>query len=292
MIIPWRAAACIALSMVLSVGFTLRCTAAPGQNLAALPVATGFRACLDALGTPARAGSTALPNPLRVRSWNVMKLRGEGVDQEVLDLGNNTQILLLQESLQNLAGSPGFTRYFSPGYRQGTIQTGVEIRSRTPADLQCQLQYHEPWLRTPKAVSIVRLPFAAQALLVANLHAINFTLGSREYREQLDAIGRLVDAHRGPALVGGDFNYWNPWRVSVVAEFASRYDLHEVRFQPDWRSLHLGSPVDTLFVRGLRMISAGAMPTGASDHHPISASLVLQPAADSPVARPAPVPTR
>lgn len=266
----------------------------PAPAGAATETATGYRACAAALQKPGKATSDAAPDMFRVLSWNVMKLRGRGVDEQLSRRLAQADIALLQEALSSAANrreGPGW-RYFSPGYRQGGIQTGVEVLSRYEADLHCSLRFQEPWLRTPKAVDVVRIPFAPQPLLVINLHAINFTLGSSEYRQQLTDIGALVDLHEGPALVGGDFNHWNSWRVSVLRDFARDHQLLEAEFYPDWRSRHLGRPVDSFFLRGLQVVSSAVAPTDTSDHHPVMITLKMSPTADSPAAGDVPAPAR
>ena len=52
---------------------------------------------------------------------------------------------------------------------------------------------------------------------MANLHAINFALGTDAYRAQLDAIATELSHHRGPIVVAGDFNTWNDERDAVWA---------------------------------------------------------------------------
>lgn len=246
--------------------------------------------CAKALSGVSKGPQQLPERPLRVLSWNTMKYSKVGAIAELQSLTRNSDFLFLQEALAHYTAPPApalSERFFSPGYRRGSVQTGVEIRSAFPADVVCTLSFLEPWLRTAKAVAIARIPFVDHSLLLANLHAINFTLGSSAYSEQLEAIGRLVNAHRGPVIVGGDFNHWNPWRRWVLQTFRNNYTLQEARFSPDWRSRHFGSTVDTFLFRGLRAISAAAIPSDLSDHNPIEMSLQLDPptpssAADNP----------
>jgi endonuclease/exonuclease/phosphatase (EEP) superfamily protein YafD len=263
---------------------TLLFVAIPLFPLIALGVANMLEApahpdsadCVAALARSPAARSEPMPQPLRLLSWNVMKFDIPGAMEQLDAFAKGAQLVLLQESLLGPATDTQAQpeRYFSAGYSRGTQQTGVEIRSRQRADVSCSLSFREPWLRTRKAVSVARLPFRDQVLLVINLHAINFTLGSSNYRQQLESIGEITAHHEGPVIVAGDFNHWNFWRVSVVAEWARRFGLEEVSFDPDWRSRHLGSSLDTIFLRGLSPISATGLPTRRSDHHAILADLV------------------
>ncbi|EAQ97217.2 endonuclease/exonuclease/phosphatase family protein [Congregibacter litoralis] len=233
-------------------------------------------ACATALGTPSSVAAAPLPGLLRIRSWNVMKFDLPGAEEELRDHISHSDLMLLQESVRGLkAGSETLPyRYFSPGYKRGEEATGVEIRSRFSADVVCELQFYEPWLRTPKAVSVLRLPFREAAILLINLHAINFTLTVDDYRAQFMALSPLIRSHTGPAIIAGDFNHWNPWREEALLSWSRNMDLNEVSFTLDWRSRHVGAAVDALFLRGFGVVARGAFPTRQSDHHAIAASLV------------------
>ncbi len=251
--------------------------------------------CRQALLQPSPGADLAMPEQLRLASWNIMKRQREGAATTRDSLAGDTDLLLLQEALagpesddesREMAGQRG--RYFADGFRRGDEQTGVAIVSRHEADMTCALAFREPWLRTPKAVITARFPYLEHDLLVVNLHGINFTLGTEAYRRQLDAVATLVGAHTGPAIVAGDFNHWNGWRRDALQDFAHEAGLVEAVFTPDLRRLHMGTPVDSAFVRDLEVLSATAEPTETSDHHPLL--LVLAGAADTPSAGAGPGP--
>ncbi|MDP5053108.1 MAG: endonuclease/exonuclease/phosphatase family protein, partial [Congregibacter sp.] len=230
-----------------------------------------------ALQTAPATSLKQFPAVLRMLSWNVMKFDLPGSREQLNRLAAHTDLLLLQESLRS-ADTPktgGSYRYFSPGYARGSEQTGVEVRSGEPADVVCELRFVEPWLRTPKASLAIRLPFRDAALLLINLHAINFTLTTYDYASQLSELAQLVNSHPGPVIIAGDFNHWNTWRAAKLQRWAEDLSLTEVTFALDWRSRHLGARVDTIFLRGLSVIAEAALPTTRSDHHPITASLEL-----------------
>lgn len=267
------AAPCLLLLLLLP---TLPCFAADeirDEN----PEASTLEHCRAALAQqPVMRHAHHIPTPLRVLSWNTRKYSHEDAAGYLLTLSSKLDILLLQESIDEYpASTPRLSqRAFSPGYKSRESLSGVETRSRAAFDVRCRLRFLEPWLRTPKAVSVTRIPFRRQSLLIVNLHAINFTLGSRAYRQQLDALGQLLSVHQGPVLFGGDLNNWNPWRQKALEQFAQEHALRTVHFSPDWRSRHLGSPVDSLLLRGLRALDATAIPTHLSDHNPVYASLL------------------
>jgi len=250
--------------------------------------------CAEALRRAPSSAKVQTPAILRILSWNTMKYAREGSRDVLAHFGARADFLALQEGLEDgEAVSPDLPhRYFAPGYVAGERQTGVELHARTAATDVCYLSFREPWLRTPKAVLASRHAYADRTVLVVTLHAINFTIGVADYRDQFGTVGRLLRAHGGPAIVIGDFNNWNGARQKVLEAFARDHDLSIASFEPDWRSRHFGRPVDGLLQRGFTYVSVTAIPTRASDHHPILALLRPRPTpgADSPAAGDAPGP--
>jgi endonuclease/exonuclease/phosphatase family metal-dependent hydrolase len=171
-----------------------------------------------------------------VSSWNSKKFSRDGATQTLVSLAADSALLLLQESLRDgAAASAHGSRLFAAGFGRRAWQSGVEIRSTVAPIARCALTFREPWLRTPKAVAVATYALPdGDTLLVVNLHAINFTMtfGRGSYRAQFTALGRLLDAHRGPAIVGGDFNDWNPWRGGTLQRFAGRHGLQVVAIRP------------------------------------------------------------
>jgi endonuclease/exonuclease/phosphatase (EEP) superfamily protein YafD len=117
-----------------------------------------------------------------------------------------------------------------------------------------------------------RLP---QALAIANVHAINFTLTLDAYRAQLAALADVLAQHPGPIVLGGDFNTWSDARDNVVQEIASRLRLVEITYGDDRRAVFLGRHVDHVFVRGLDVVASGVNAGSSSDHNPIEVVLRL-----------------
>lgn len=228
--------------------------------------------CVAALSRdPGDLPPRRLTSPLRLVSWNAMKFRLDGSRRLAQQLGVDADLMLLQESVRGAPVIATAYRYFSPGFEGFGTSSGVEILSRVTAQTHCSLQFREPWLRSPKAVAVLRVPSDVGWLLVVNLHAINFSLGSEDYAGQLETVGELLAAHGGPALVAGDFNHWNGKRNAALYDFAADHGLSEGVFEPDWRSRHFGRPVDSVFQRGLRFLAVSAIPTDRSDHHPVAA---------------------
>jgi len=228
-------------------------------------------ACRAALATPPQATvAHDLPPVLRVLSWNVLKYGRDGSAPMLQRLSTDADLVMLQETLRDTPTAYALPhRFFAEGFRSARGPSGVELRSRMPADVVCALSFTEPWLRTPKAVLVTRLVFADRAVLIANLHAINFTLDVDAYGTQLHTVTDLLATHDGPAIVAGDFNNWSEQRQAVVDSMAARAGLRQAQFAPDRRSRHFGVPVDGVLQRGFEFVSATAIPTETSDHHPL-----------------------
>ena len=108
------------------------------------------------------------------------------------------------------------------------------------------LRAMEPLTRVPKAVVVTRHPFAglSTSLLVANVHAVNFTLGTSRLRAQLEAVATILARHDGPVILAGDFNTWSTARRRAVDAIALRLGLQALSLAPDERSRFFGEPVD------------------------------------------------
>jgi len=236
-------------------------------------------------------------------TWNIEK----GQDASwIFDLTHHlpqSDILLFQEAALevgqeqlSLPAKRNFAQYFAPGYQQGDPQTGVITASRWPAAGDCALTAREPWLGTPKATSIARFQVApvesAQpagddgpdseqdvfinrstteplTLLIVNVHAINFALGLDAYTAQFEAIGRVTNDHRGPLIVGGDFNTWSKQRTEWLEKFLRNFGLAGVSFNPDYRTAIFSRPLDHLYVRGLEVQASKVLEVETSDHNPL-----------------------
>lgn len=153
--------------------------------------------------------------------------------------------------------------------------SGVMTASSVKAITTCGLHQKEPLIRLPKATLISHYPVAGMAenLLVANIHGINFSLGTLAYRRQLEALYQEICHHRGPVIVAGDFNSWSRARMGIVDELVRRLQLGSV----DWEGHHnatrlFGNTIDHVFYRGLQPISQESWRVSSSDHNPIRIS--------------------
>jgi endonuclease/exonuclease/phosphatase (EEP) superfamily protein YafD len=238
--------------------------------------------CNGGLTTPAaRAAARPLPGPeLRVLSWNLHKNGDHGWDTDLARFAATADLLLIQEAaltagLQRTLRDAGYDWLLANAFMLNDHATGVLSAARHRPTSACVQRSFEPLLRLPKAAVITRYDIrgASLPLAVANVHAINFTLGLDAYRAQLEAIARELAAHRGPVIVAGDLNTWSATRLDVVRDVMRRMGLVSVSLPIDTRTRFLGRQVDYMFVRGLEVVSVEAPAVGSSDHNPLLARL-------------------
>ena len=125
----------------------------------------------------------------------------------------------------------------------------------------------------------------ASTLLVANIHAINFTAGIRSFKNQLESVLEQFSHHDGPIICSGDFNTWRRKRLSIVDELIIQNELQPIRFTTDHRKQAFGMALDHIFVRGLRKKTASVRSVGSSDHNPMTVTLSVD-SAQSVIALP------
>ena len=211
----------------------------------------------------------------RLLIWNLHKGQDAGWQQALNRLAQGRDLLLLQEVLntQELAAqySSRFpTALYASAFAYLQQQSGVEILSQFAPHFYCAGAKSEPWIRIPKVGAAMSLPLSnGQALLLVNVHLINFEMYPTAYEEQLRTLMQLVSQHQGPLVLSGDFNSWNGYRMRIIRELIKEFGLVEVPFAEDHRLRFLSNPLDHVFVRGLNVLHATTDPTESSDHAPL-----------------------
>ena len=212
----------------------------------------------------------------RLLSWNIHKGADEGWQQDLSRFAQGQDFVLLQEATpqQNL---PGFsTALFVSSFAYKGLSSGVKTFSAFTPQHYCALSQTEPWLRIPKVASEMRFPLASgKSLQVINVHLINFEWLPEAYRTQLEQIFSLIQPHQSAVILAGDFNAWNEERKNILNEFVTQASLQNVDFSPDERSRFLGNPLDYVFVRGMKIVSAKTEKVTSSDHSPVWVEVVL-----------------
>lgn len=224
---------------------------------------------------------TALdPKQIRVLSWNIAKGRHRDWHQDLARLAHGADLALIQEArLEHAMHSviPDACWAFAPGYRRQNLTTGVLTVSRAETIERFLHSHREPLTGLPKAALVTeyRLHGAPQTLLVANVHAINFTPGTGHFHRQLLAVAHRIAHHQGPLIVCGDFNTWRHKRLRILDELIAELHLQPVQFEQDHRRSAFGLALDHIFYRGLVHKGCVVDRVRTSDHNPISAILGL-----------------
>jgi endonuclease/exonuclease/phosphatase (EEP) superfamily protein YafD len=220
---------------------------------------------------------------LNVLVWNIYKENRSEWSQALNQFSQDKQLVLLQES----SLSPNFQSWLKDNPRWQAVQAhafslfgqgmGVMNLSGYLPLSSCAYLEMEPWIRLPKSALISYYPLSdQQTLAVVNIHAVNFTLGIRDYQEQLDELAEKIQSHTGPVIFAGDFNSWSEERMNYLHQMMSGISMTEVVYSsPDRRKQYDGYPLDHLFYRGLTLNQAGVEETSASDHNPIQVSFSL-----------------
>ena len=218
---------------------------------------------------------------IRIVNWNIQKGRDSRWTTDLATFTDEPDVMIFQEASLNTAAwdiiATNYYRSFAPGHRTSRTVTGVITLSATEPLTQCNLVSIEPWLRTPKATMITEygLTDTDQTLLVVNIHAVNFTLGTSDFREQIRRALSVIDEHLGPILLSGDFNTWHRRRSKILHEMAESVGLATLDYDEDHRKRAFGQPLDHVYVRGLHVIEATTTRVRSSDHNPMSVRLRL-----------------
>ena len=228
------------------------------------------------LGT---ASVAVLGDRLRVICWNVFKVARAGALADLAALTADADLVLLQEAVlhgaqphvMHLTSGLEWVMAQTAGHAYRAITTGPKTGCRAPAIEMISLRTldHEPIVRTPKASLLTRYPTATGTLAVVNVHAMNF-VPLAKFARQIAQISQMMEAEKGPMLVGGDFNTWNPSRVRLVMSAMEKAGMTRVPVTVPRRWRHLGQQLDHVFTRGLKLIDARPLPhVVSSDHIPL-----------------------
>jgi endonuclease/exonuclease/phosphatase (EEP) superfamily protein YafD len=229
-------------------------------------------------------------NAIRLLTWNVHKQDDPGWDRDLARFAAANDVVLLQEavlqpSLREIIEGAGMRWVMASSFIYSDVDIGVVTGSRKVPLATCTQRVTEPLIRIPKSGMITwyRLAGREETLAVVNVHAINFALVLDGYREQLESLGKALESHPGPIVFAGDLNTWSDARNEIVRAVAQRLGLKEIEFKEDKRTLFMGKQLDHIYVRGLDVVEAEAIPVESSDHNPVRATLRV---AAAPTARP------
>jgi endonuclease/exonuclease/phosphatase family metal-dependent hydrolase len=204
-------------------------------------------------------------------------------------------IFLLQEVVQRpsvelsmarkVAQALNFYYAFAPvAPRQEDAERGIAILSRYELKdpMMIPLRAYNLVFRSRCRVALaVTVETALGDVRVVNVHLDN-RLNSREKVDQLAPVLEAMSQHRGPRIIGGDFNTGDfLWVTHVLPlPYAQRQSsaiveaLSSRGFSTPFRDTgatfdHFGLRLDWIFLKELKSLANGIVPIQFSDHHAI-----------------------
>lgn len=224
-------------------------------------------------------------NNITLLNWNIYKGQKENWSADFRELSTGQDLVIIQEAKLNPEVKETLKQQsihwtLNTGFFVNDEATGVLTGSRVKPVSSCGLRTTEPFLRLPKTVLVntYQLSGTDEKLLVANIHSINFTLGTEVYGEQINALKAAIAQHSGPVIVAGDFNSWSEKRKQIVNSMVKDLSLKAVTYTSHNRVTIFGNEIDHVFYRGLQTVSSEAQQVTSSDHNPIKVTFRKLPA--------------
>ena len=213
----------------------------------------------------------------RLVNWNVHKGQDKGWQEDLAKLSKQADFVLLQEATEHQNLSTFSTALFVSSFSFKDLLSGVKTFTKTQPEWYCAGGVAEPLIQIPKVASVMSFPLEKDAsLLLINVHLINFEWGSSAYQTQLEQLFSFVENHQGPIIMSGDFNAWNERRLNLVNNMMQKYGLNAVTLSQDERVRFLGYPLDYIFTRGVKVVSAKSEVVTSSDHNPLLVEFELE----------------
>ena len=180
-------------------------------------------------------------------------------------------------NLPKLAPAKKWFWQLNAAFYYNDIESGVMTASNIQPVYTCALRISEPLIRIPKTALISRYQIAGsdKYLLVANIHAINFSIGMESYAQQIKILTDNLAHHDGPIIVAGDFNTWSDARMQSVNDMVSALFLNGLAYTNHNRTSIMGNAIDHVFYRGLIPTNYEVKQVTSSDHNPITATFRL-----------------
>ena len=210
-------------------------------------------------------------------TWNVHKGQDEGWQEDLARLSKQADFVLLQEATQHQNLSTFSTTLFVSSFSFKDLLSGVKTFTNTQPEWYCGGGVAEPLIQIPKVASVMSFPLEkGDSLLLINVHLINFEWGISAYQAQLEQLFSFVENYQGPIIMAGDFNAWNEERLNLVNNLIQKYGLDSVALSQDERVRFLGYPLDYIFIRGVKVVSATSEVVTSSDHNPLLMEFELE----------------
>ncbi len=221
---------------------------------------------------------------ISVLNWNIYKEQGDNWQRDLRKFSSQLDIMLIQEALltpdlRKLLKDQNWHWSLNTAFYYDDIEAGVMTASNIESISNCGIRTAEPFIRIPKTILISRYPIkgSSQDLLVANIHGINFTLGTEVYTQQIRSLSNILAKHSGPVILAGDFNSWNDERMSIITNAIDSLSLRALSYKNHNRVTIFGNAIDHVFYRGLEVIAQDTFKVTSSDHNPIKVTFKVAP---------------
>ena len=210
-------------------------------------------------------------------TWNVHKGQDKGWQEDLARLSKQADFVLLQEATQYQNLSTFSTALFVSSFSFKDLLSGVKTFTQTQPEWYCGGGVAEPLIQIPKVASVMSFPLEkGNSLLLINVHLINFEWEISAYQTQLEQLFSLIENYQGSIVIAGDFNAWNEDRLNLVNNLMRKYGLDSVALSQDERVRFLGYPLDYIFTRGVKVVSATSEVVTSSDHNPLLMEFELE----------------
>ncbi|MGL4675349.1 MAG: endonuclease/exonuclease/phosphatase family protein [Wohlfahrtiimonas sp.] len=252
-------------------------------NIYGIPQKYHFNKIIDQYCIETPDSTTLDANDIVLYSWNIYKQKLEDSLPELSYMLGKADIVLLQEAresetLMSIIESNQFKAIHVIAFKDGYYANGVMTISKVAPLSYTAQKYSEPWIRFPKSGLISTYALNnGQQLMIANFHAVNFSLGLKDFVQQLRTIFDILQQHSGPIVLGGDFNTWKKSRYLYIKRMIRELNLKEIDYPIDQRTKVMGKVLDHIFIRGLKIKEAKTYNISASDHNPIRLKLAYEP---------------
>lgn len=217
---------------------------------------------------------------IRCLVWNIWKAKHRRWFDDFKQLSDDRDLLLLQEAVSNAPSDSHFSSSShlewimarSHRHPRSGIETGVKTGCIAQAiDAQMHGSMHrEPIVDTQKMLLQTNYHLSnGHQLMVLNMHAVNF-VPQHKYVAQMDQLAAVLDKHKGPIILAGDFNTWSTPRYACFADVVCNADLFEAQMQRQCKIRHMNKHLDHVFYRGLTLRTVESLAhVKSSDHAPI-----------------------
>lgn len=230
------------------------------------------------------------PSEINILVWNMYKGSIPEWRTDYVQLVKFFDILLLQEmwmdgAMKEVIGSDDtYTYHMATSFfdrKKKNTPTGVAIASYVEPEVLFfqRSKYREPFIKTPKMALFAdfALKGMTKKLRVVTLHAINF-VSKRKLKHQLDNIASALKKHKGPIVLGGDFNTWSKKKIKIMRKMAKKAGLTEVKFSK-WGAKRLsifGNIVDYIWVKDVNVLDSYIFhQIQSSDHKALSVKISI-----------------